>query len=116
MFRSSINFPFSLYGFYPPKPQGSPVIRSPLPTFQQHMLHHSPSPLITPSKAPYIVQPISRSSPQVGFQVQPGLGDQLALSLNAGLGLGQMETKGSKLETSFATADGLASPTRFMTP
>ena len=62
------------------------LLGSPLPTatFQQHMMQHSPSPLITSTHAPYIVQPISRGSPQVGFYPQA---EDISSSMNYGLNL-----------------------------
>ena len=63
------------------------LIGSPMPTatFQQHMMQHSPSPLITSTQAPYIVQPISRGSPQVGFYPQQA--EDISSSLKSGLNL-----------------------------
>ena len=69
----SFNFSYPMYQLYPPSVYNSSYSTSPVPTstFQQHMLHHSPSPLITPTRSPYIVQPISRGPSQVGFYPQP---------------------------------------------
>merc|ERR1719357_2017318 len=66
---------------------GSPMHSSPVPTatFQQHMMHHSPSPLITHTRAPYIVQPISRTIPQVGFY--PHQEEDISSSLSSGLNI-----------------------------
>ena len=62
----TFNYPFPLYSFFPNKGVvGSPMSSSTsAPTFQQHMMQHSPSPLITPTKSPFIVQPISRGDPE----------------------------------------------------
>ena len=83
----NFSYHYPMYPFYPtPKTLfGSPISNSPVPTatFQQHMLQHSPSPLITPTQSPYIVQPISRAGPQVGFPPQQP--DDLASSLRSSL-------------------------------
>ena len=85
----TMNYHYPMFPFYPsPRTMfGSPMSRSPVPTatFQQHMMQHSPSPLITPTQAPYIIQPISRAAPQVGFQPQhmeQGISSSLRSGLN----------------------------------
>ena len=78
-----------MFPFYPTSMTmyGSPMSRSPVPTatFQQHMMQHSPSPLITSTQSPYIVQPISRTVPQVGFQPQQS--DEISASFRSGLNM-----------------------------
>jgi len=63
----TFTYPFPVFSFFPSKGVvGSPMSSStPAPTFQQHMMQHSPSPLITPSQSPYIIQPISRGDPDM---------------------------------------------------
>ena len=58
-------------------------------TFQQHMMTHSPSPLITPSQSPYIVQPISRAKMDVGFDI-PDRKEDLSHSFSTGLSFGSV--------------------------
>ena len=60
----------SLYPLLPPQAvTESPMSTSPV-TLQQHLLHLSPSPLITSSQhSPYIVQPIARSQ-EVAFGIK----------------------------------------------
>jgi len=83
----TMSYPYPMFPFYPTSMTmyGSPMSRSPVPTatFQQHMMQHSPSPLITSTQSPYIVQPISRTAPQVGFQPQQA--DEIAASFRSGL-------------------------------
>merc|ERR1712096_243821 len=85
----TLSYHYPMYPFYasPNTMYGSPLSRSPAPsaTFQQHMMQHSPSPLITPTQSPYIVQPISRTAPQVGFQPQQA--DDIASSFRSGLNM-----------------------------
>ena len=82
-------YPYRMFSFYPASRGmfGSPMSRSPIPTatFQQHMMQHSPSPLITHTQAPYIVQPISRTNPQVGFYPQQA--EDISSSLSSGLNI-----------------------------
>ena len=84
----TMNYPYPMFPFYPTSRgmYGSPMSRSPIPTatFQQHMMHHSPSPLITHTQAPYIVQPISRTNPLVGFNPQQ---EDISSSLSSGLNI-----------------------------
>jgi len=83
----TMNYPYPMFPFYatPRGVFGSPMSSSPIPTatFQQHMMQHSPSPLITHTRAPYIVQPISRTNPQVGFYPQQE--EEISSSLSSGL-------------------------------
>merc|ERR1712055_1006508 len=83
----TMNYPYPMFPFYatPRGVFGSPMSSSPIPTatFQQHMMQHSPSPLITHTRAPYIVQPISRTNPQVGFYPQQE--EDISSSLSSGL-------------------------------
>ena len=83
----TMNYPYPMFPFYstPGVMFGSPMSSSPIPTatFQQHMMQHSPSPLITNTRAPYIVQPISRTNPQVGFYPQQE--EEISSSLSSGL-------------------------------
>jgi len=83
----NIGYPYPMFAFYSASKGmfGSP--RSPVATatFQQHMMQHSPSPLITQTQAPYIVQPISRTAPQVGFYPQQA--EDISASLSSGLNI-----------------------------
>ena len=89
----TFNYPFPIYSFFPPssKPD-SPMSTSPkyssVTTFQQHMMKHSPSPLITNSSSPYIVQPISRSSPELGFETAAVKTEDLSQSIKTKLSFG----------------------------
>lgn len=92
--------PFPVYSFFPGKnvPQGSPMDTSPtgetfplssstgeFSAFQQHMMQHSPSPLITPSQSPFIIQPISRGNPQFGDRLDTEIQTDLSLNFRDGL-------------------------------
>ena len=83
----TMNYPYPMFPFYTTSRGmiGSPMSGSPIPTatFQQHMMQHSPSPLIPHTRAPYIVQPISRTNPQVGFYPQQE--EEILSSLSSGL-------------------------------
>ena len=85
----NLSYHYPVYPFYnsPRTMYGSPLSRSPVPsaTFQQHMMQHSPSPLITPTQSPYIVQPISRAAQQVGFQPQQT--EDLSSTFRSGLNM-----------------------------
>ena len=52
------------------------------------MMKHSPSPLITNSSSPYIVQPISRSSPELGFETAAVKTEDLSQSIKTKLSFG----------------------------
>eukprot|EP00092_Neocalanus_flemingeri_P034283 GFUD01037282.1.p1 GENE.GFUD01037282.1~~GFUD01037282.1.p1 ORF type:complete len:216 (-),score=24.82 GFUD01037282.1:112-711(-) len=83
----TLSYHYPMYPFYHSQQTmyGSPLSSSPVPTatFQQHMMHHSPSPFITSTQSPYIVQPISRASPHLGFHPQQA--DGLSSSFRSGL-------------------------------
>jgi len=90
----TFNYPFPIYSFFPsskPMVQDSPMSTSPkissVTTFQQHMMNHSPSPMITNPSSPYIVQPISRSSPKLGFET-PVKAEELSQSIKTKLNFG----------------------------
>ena len=86
--KTPVSFQYPTYPYYPAPMLGSPMSRSPVPTatFQQHMMQYRPSPLVIPprSPSPYIVQPISRSVPIVGFDAYEQA-NALAASLSARL-------------------------------
>jgi len=102
----TFNFPFPLYSFFNKPVLGSPMSTSPITsgaaTFQQHMMHHSPSPLITPScQSPFIVQPISRGNPEQAFSMASKQED-LSQSLKHGLSFGSVDPISmSSLDTSY---------------
>merc|ERR1712126_451365 len=102
----TFNFPFPLYSFFNKPVLGSPMSTSPITsgaaTFQQHMMHHSPSPLITPScQSPFIVQPISRGNPEQAFSMASKQED-LSQSLKHGLSFGSVDPVSmSSLDTSY---------------
>eukprot|EP00092_Neocalanus_flemingeri_P020819 GFUD01022556.1.p1 GENE.GFUD01022556.1~~GFUD01022556.1.p1 ORF type:complete len:679 (-),score=138.41 GFUD01022556.1:341-2377(-) len=85
----TLGYHYPMYPYYHSSQTmyGSPLSSSPVPTatFQQHMMQHSPSPLITPTQSPYIVQPISRAVPHVGFQPQQA--DGLSSTFRSGLNM-----------------------------
>jgi len=81
----TMSYPYPMFPFYTTSSRGLSGSPMPTATFQQHMMQHSPSPLITSTQAPYIVQPISRGSPQVGFY--PHQAEDISSSLNSGLNL-----------------------------
>jgi len=83
----NVGYPYPMFAFYSASKGLFESPRSPIPTatFQQHMMQHSPSPLITQTQAPYIVQPISRTSPQVGFYPQQA--EDISASLSSGLNI-----------------------------
>jgi len=60
-FPSTFTYSNSTYSV-PLSPSPSPTV-----TFHQHMMRHSPSPLIASTQSPYIVQPIAKVPPNVGF-------------------------------------------------
>ena len=88
----TFNYPFPIYSFFPSTKPDSPMSTSPkyssVTTFQQHMMKHSPSPLITNSSSPYIVQPISRSSPELGFETAAVKTEDLSQSIKTKLSFG----------------------------
>jgi len=83
----NISYPYPMFAFYSASKGMFDSPRSPIATatFQQHMMQHSPSPLITQSQAPYIVQPISRTNPQVGFHPQQA--EEILPSFSSGLNI-----------------------------
>ena len=90
----AFNYPYPYYSFFPsskPMVPDSPMSTSPkyssVTTFQQHMMKHSPSPMITNPSSPFIVQPISRSSPELGFEI-PVKTEELSQSIRTKLGFG----------------------------
>lgn len=90
----AFNYPFPYYSFFPsskPMVPDSPMSTSPkyssVTTFQQHMMKHSPSPMITNPSSPFIVQPISRSSPELDFET-PVKTEQLSQSIRTKLSFG----------------------------
>merc|ERR1719348_2314394 len=103
----TFNFPFPLYSFFNKPVLGSPMSTSPITsgaaTFQQHMMHHSPSPLITPSQSPFIVQPISRGNQEHGFNLSPKQED-LSHSLKHGLSFGSVDPVSMSVATSLDTS------------
>ena len=88
----TFNYPFPMYSFFPSSKPDSPMSTSPkfssMTTFQQHMMKHSPSPLITNSSSPFIVQPISRSSPELDFGTAAVKTEDLSQSIKAKLSFG----------------------------
>merc|ERR1712112_9889 len=87
----TFNYPFSFYSFFPNKSLGSPMATSPGPpvtnSFHHHMMNYSPSPLITSSsnQSPFIVQPISRGNPDLGFNKSEDLSQTFRAGLNFGV-------------------------------
>ena len=91
----TFNYPFPIYSFFPSKHVDSPMSTSPkgstMTTFQQHMMKHSPSPLITNTSSPYIIQPISRSSPELDL-ARPVQAEELSQSISKRLNFGIQST------------------------